>query len=252
MRPFFPNRLRPFLLILAAGACALTAQQVREQPPLYPGPFSIVPGVFVTPVPGLPFTATVIIESKVALEDGTTQTRLSQALIARDTNGRIRNERHALVPEGSQGMPPLLSVHVFDPTTRISTVMNPFTHIAQQRVIPLPVNHAAGPNAVAEDLGTTTLNGMPTHGTRIIHTIRGRSSGTGKPVTITDEFWYSDELHMNLLETHTDVRGGTQTVSILSIQREEPSPTLFEIPAGYKVVDLTPPPDSPAAQVAPR
>ena len=248
----FPTRSLPCLLLLATSVLSLPAQDVREQPPLYRGPISIVQGVFVTPIPGVPFTATVVIESKMPLPDGTTQTRLSQALIARDTNGRIRNERHALMPEGSQGTPPLLSAHIFDPATRISTVMNPFTRIAQQRVIPVPVNHAAGPNAVAEDLGTATLNGMPTHGTRITRTIRGRSSGTGKPVTITDEFWYSDELHMNLLETHTDPRGGTQTVSILSIQREEPSPTLFEIPPGYKVVDLTPPPDAPAAQFAPR
>ncbi len=248
MRPFFPIRPPHFFLILAAGACALPAQQVREQPPLYPGTFSVVPGVFVTPIPGVPFTATVVIESKQPLADGTVETRLSEVLIARDSSGRIRNERHAMVPEGFRGDPPLLLVHVFDPATRISYVMNPFTRIARQRVIQPAENYAPGPNQKTEDLGTTTLNGMQAKGTRISHTVPAQSSGTGKPVTVTDEFWYSDDLHMNLLETHTDLRGGTQTVSILSIKREEPSPALFEVPAGYKIVDLTPPADAPAAQ----
>ena len=173
-------------------------------------------------------------------------------MIARDSGGRIHNELHAMVPEGSHAVPPLLSVHIFDPATRISYMMNPFTRIASQRVIPPPVNYQVGRNAQTEDLGTTTLNGMQTRGTRISRIIPAQFSGTGKQVTITDEFWYSDDLHMNLLETHTDVRGGTQNVSILSIKRDEPSPALFEVPAGYKVVDMTPPPDAPAAQSGPR
>lgn len=251
MRLFSPFRSQSCLLLLAAAAAALSAQQVREQPPLYPGTFSNVPGVFVTPIPGVPFTATVVIESKQILPDGTTETKVSQVFIARDSGGRIRNERHAMMPEGFRGMPPLEGVHVFDPATRISYMMNPFTRIARERVIPPPVNYAPGRDTKSVDLGTTTLNGIQTRGTRINRTVPAQFSGTGKAVTVTDEFWYSEELHMNLLETHTDVRGGVQTVSILSIKREEPSAALFEVPAGYKVVDMTPPADAPAAQSSP-
>lgn len=251
MRLFSFFRSQSCVFLLAAAASALAAQQVREQPPLYAGPSSFVPGVFVTPIPGVPFTATVVIESKQLLGDGTTETKVSQVLIARDSGGRIRNERHAMMPEGFKGLPPLEGVHVFDPATRISTMMNPFTRIARERVIPPPVNYAPGPNTKTVDLGTTTLNGMQTKGTRISRTTPAQFSGTGKSVAVTDEFWYSDELHMNLLETHTDVRGGVQTVSILSIKREEPPATLFEVPAGYKVVDMTPPADAPAAQASP-
>jgi len=64
-------------------------------------------------------------------------------------------------------------------------------------------------------------------------------------VTITDEIWYSEELHMNLMEEHTDVRGGKQSVAILSIKRDEPAPSLFEVPTGYRIVDMTPPEGAP-------
>lgn len=98
-----------------------------------------------------------------------------------------------------------------------------------------------------EDLGFTTLNGFQANGTRVTRTVSAQTSGTGKPVEVVDEIWYSEELHMNLLERHTDVRGGVQTVAISTIERAEPSPALFEVPAGYKVVDVTPPAGAPAA-----
>jgi hypothetical protein len=88
---------------------------------------------------------------------------------------------------------------------------------------------------------------MQAKGTRITRTIPGQVSGTGKPVTMVDEIWYSEDLHMNLLERHTDVRGGTQTLAILSIERKEPPAALFEVPAGYKTVDMTPPANAPIA-----
>jgi hypothetical protein len=91
-----------------------------------------------------------------------------------------------------------------------------------------------------------TLNGMQAKGTLTTHTIPAQSSGTGKEVKITDEVYYSEDLHMNLYELHTDVRGGQQTVAILSIKTQEPDPALFELPPGYKIVDATLPENSPA------
>ena len=95
-----PRLLSLVFLITGAGMCA---QQVRETPPAYAGPFTLVPGVFVTPIGGAPFSATVVIKSQQPLSDGTVDTRVTQTLIARDSKGRIRNERHMLVPEGYSG-----------------------------------------------------------------------------------------------------------------------------------------------------
>ena len=235
-----------FNMILAAAAIA-PAQQIREQPPAYAGTFTMVPGVFVTPISGAPFSATVMIESKQPLADGTMETRVGQTQIARDSRGRIRNERHMLMPKGTEGTPPLVAVHVFDPATRISYIYNPATMIARQQLVPRTWREPELGNTKTEDLGYTTLNGMQAKGTRTTRVVPAEVSGTGKPVTVTDEVWYSEELHMNLMEEHTDVRGGKQTLAILSIKRDEPAPSLFEVPAGYKIVDLTPPPNAPVA-----
>jgi hypothetical protein len=234
-------------ILLLGGAAALCAQQVRETPPAYAGPFTLVPGVFVTPIAGAPFSATVVIESKQPLGDGTMETRVTQTVIARDARGRIRNERHMLMPEGTKGMPPLVSVHVFDPATRISYIYNPATMIARQQLVPPPAARPDLNDSKIEELGYTTLNGLQAKGTRTSRVVPAPASGTGAPVTVTDEVWYSEELHMNLMEVHTDLRGGKQTVAILSIQRDEPAPSLFEVPAGYKIVDMTPPPNAPIA-----
>ena len=78
-------------------------------------------------------------------------------------------------------------------------------------------------------------------------TIPAQASGTGAPVTVVDEYWYSEDLHMNLLVRHTDPRTGVQTVALSNINREEPPPAFFEVPEGYKTVDMTPPAGAPAA-----
>jgi hypothetical protein len=236
------------LALAAAGGVNTFGQAVQEQPPLYRGANTIVDGVFVTPIAGVPFTAMVMIKSQRTLEDGATETRMTQSSIARDSRGRIRNERHALMPETFHGAPPLIAVHIFDPATRISNIYNPATLISRQQVVPAPAQRIVVSNPNNEDLGITTLNDLQAKGTRVTRTIPGQFIGIGKPVEVTDEIWYSPDLHMNLLERHSDVRGGTQTVAILSIKREEPSPELFEVPAGYKIVDLTPPANAPVAR----
>jgi hypothetical protein len=38
-----------------------------------------------------------------------------------------------------------------------------------------------------------------------------------------------------------------QTISLSNIQREEPAQEFFEVPQGYKIVDMTPPADVLAA-----
>jgi hypothetical protein len=58
---------------------------------------------------------------------------------------------------------------------------------------------------------------------------------------VVDEYWYSPDLHVNLLLRHNDPRTGMQTVTLTDIKREEPAPEFFQIPDGYKNVDMTPP-----------
>jgi hypothetical protein len=238
--------------LLVAGIVALPAQQTSDNPPLYHGTETHVDGLFVTPVAGAPFSATVLIRSEQTMPDGTTVTKTTINLVGRDSRGRIHNERRALVPDSYHGTPRLIEVHIFDLQTRMNTFYDPVTRIARQRALPEPpkapnLRNASNPMVKVEDLESTNLDGFAATGLRRSTTIPAQASGTGAAVTVVDEYWYSEDLHMNLLVVHTDPRSGVQTVALSSIKREEPPQSFFEVPEGYKIVDVTPPPGAPAA-----
>src|ERR1700677_2999377 len=213
-----------------------------QAPPMYRGVQTHVDGVFVTPVPNEPLTAVAEVESTQTLDDGTPVSKKTFNNIARDSQGRIYNERRSMVPATSNATPELMSFHVFDPTTRLNTFLDPETHLARQSVFPerattQPVSRAPGPSPVVavrkqsgveeQDLGTQSMEGVVVR-------------GTGKAVVVTDEIWYSEELSLNMLVKHDDPRTGQQTVTITKVERSEPPAETFEIPAGYRVVDETP------------
>jgi len=238
--------------LLGAGFVALSAQQTSDNPPLYHGVQTHVDGVFVTPVAGAPFSATVLIRSEQTMPDGTSVTKTTINLIGRDSRGRIHNERRSLVPESFRGTPHLIEVHIFDLQTRMNTFYDPITRIARQRVLPEPpkapnLRISSNPLVKVEELDSTNLEGFAATGLRRSNTIPAQASGTGAAVTVVDEYWYSEDLHMNLLVRHTDPRTGVQTVALSNVIREEPPPAFFEVPEGYKIVDMTPPAGAPAS-----
>jgi hypothetical protein len=240
--------------MLAASFVSLHAQEANgDQPPLYGGIGIHVDGVFVTPVAGAPFSATATVQNRQTLPDGSSATESTINLIGRDSLGRIHNERRRMFSESFHGSPPLLEVHLFDPQTRVSAFYDPATRIARQRVLPEPSRETSpagppNPQVKLEDLGTTTLDGLDARGTRRTFTVPARLSGTGAPVEVTDEYWYSEDLHINILMRRTDPRYGVQTVAVMDVKREEPAPAFFEVPPGYKTVDVTPPPGAPAVR----
>ena len=244
--------LRFGLLCLFCTGMVRAQQTPATHPPDYPGVRMLIPGVFVTPIPGAPFSGTVEILSKQVLPDGSTLVRQTINHIGRNSAGVIHNERRKLEPPGFQGEPPLQIWHLFDPTTRLNTFLNPQTHIARQTVLAAPPaapeNSTPGTLVAEEsaedlktvDLGTQTVAGLILKGTRKQRTVPADRSGTGKQVTITDDYWYSEDLKVYLVLKHNDPRTGEQVVGIADAERKEPDAALFQVPAGYKVVDETP------------
>jgi len=197
------------------------------------------------------------LESKQTLPDGTTEVKKTINNIARDLQGRIYNERRKWMSPSVSGAPLLLSAHIYDPVTGLNTFLDPATRIARQtarftrevgqEVVAAPQEAKNGTpvaghdmRVTEEDLGTQYMENVSVHGNRTTKTILAAESGTGKPVVVSDEYWYSEELHLNMLVKHTDPRTGEQTVTVTHVDRNEPSSTTFQIPAGYKVVDETP------------
>lgn len=246
------RRNRAIKLISLAGLVALISplalaqQSVTSVPPPYRGVSEHVDGVFVTPVANVPFSATAELESVQILADGSSVEKKTINNIARDSAGRIYNERRRMVPSSFTGTPEVDQSHIYDPETRLNTFLDPATQIAHQSVLTKPL---AAPALVArvnsrsvqeEDLGSDIMENVAVRGTRRTRTISAQSSGTGQAVVVIDEYWYSDDLHLNMLVKHDDPRTGHQTVTVTHVTRAEPPETVFEIPSTYRVVDETP------------
>ena len=205
-------------------------------------------GVFVTPIPNVPLMAVVNTESSRILPNGTTLNQKTLSAIARDEHGRIFNEKRALVPTSETAPPPILVIHIYDPQTRTNTFIDPQGQVAWQNTlrrppatvppevgsIPLTGNSPASPYVKEQDLGTRRMEGVDVHGIRDTQTIPAEASG-GKDISVVDEYWYSEDLRLNMLVIHKDPRTGEQTTTVTQVSRSEPDPAIFEIPAGYKV-----------------
>jgi hypothetical protein len=108
---------------------------------------------------------------------------------------------------------------------------------------------AAGPEAAAADkvkaelrarsdqqqesLGTQLIEGVQAEGTRTTHTIPAGTIGNERPIQIVSERWFSPELQTVVMTKHSDPRMGETVYHLTNINRNEPSPTLFQAPADY-------------------
>lgn len=104
----------------------------------------------------------------------------------------------------------------------------------------------AGPNQArleaekkAESLGKQMIEGVMAEGRRLTLTIPAGAIGNTLPIEIVDEEWYSPELQMHLMTRHSDPRSGVTTYRMININRSDPDPSLFAVPAGYTINDET-------------
>ncbi|MCI0351572.1 MAG: DUF4412 domain-containing protein, partial [Acidobacteriales bacterium] len=56
-----------------------------------------------------------------------------------------------------------------------------------------------------------------------------------RPLEIVSERWYSRELGIFVMSRHSDPRLGENTYQVTNLKREEPDPSLFRVPADYKI-----------------
>src|ERR1700744_4894691 len=227
----FKDGLRfAFFLFLSMAASICYGQAASApMPPDYGGVNVRIAGVFVTPVANAPFSATVDIVSKQKLPDGSLNIRTSVAHIARDSSGRIYNERRVLVSPAFQGEPTLLSAHIYDPTTHLNTFLDPFSHLARQSIFtgsrqiaaidPTLGPHGGGVLTKQESLGEQTVGNTLLRGTKKIWPVPPAMSGTGSAVEIVDQYWYSPDLSVYLIVQHDDPRTGEQIVAVKDVNR---------------------------------
>jgi hypothetical protein len=212
-------------------------------------------GIFVTPIPNAPFSGTVRVERTIIQPNGTSQQLWSIREIARDHEGRIYNELRPLVAAAVTEVPPAMVVHLYDPQNRMTEYLYPAQKSYRMTILSRPpatdtAEDFASPAASAappseftrkEDLGYKTIAGLQAHGVRVTQTLTAAESGTGQEVTVTNEYWYSDALRLNLTTTHNDPRTGITTMTVTQIDRSDPNPALFQVPADYTMAGLATP-----------
>jgi hypothetical protein len=216
----------------------------------HPGAFAQRgPDIFVTPIPDAPFSAVIQVQRTLVQKGGVFNLRTVRE-IGRDSRGRIYNEKRQLLRVGDTATPELLGVLIYDPQTRISTHLDPRTHTFETGTVSRPPETVppallASPTGTnlpqnqyvkEEDLGVHEIDGVSAHGVRETQNIPAESSGTGQEVVITDEYWYAQDLRINLIVKHSDRRTGSVTMTVTHIARTDPDPARFTIPEGYKSI----------------
>ena len=58
-----------------------------------------------------------------------------------------------------------------------------------------------------------------------------------KPISIVIEVWTSPELKTIIYSKRSDPRMGDQTFRLTNISRTDPDPSLFTVPADFKIVE---------------
>jgi hypothetical protein len=223
------------------------------------------------PVAGAPYSAQSTTQRVQVLSDGNRIEQTTSGNVARDGQGRVRNEAMVAgitLPTGDT--PHLITMN--DPVAGYNYTLDSDHKIAFK--MPVPKNAPLGPkdapleigagnmagkqvqigitagpagnvitklgdpsdaNVTKTDLGKQTMEGVLVQGTRVTRTIPAGSIGNEQLIVITSETWYAPDLKVLVMSKSVDPRIGETTYRLTNIQRSEPSPALFEIPADYTI-----------------
>jgi hypothetical protein len=142
------------------------------------------------------------------------------------------------------GLPPgpglAVRAGTFDAPVAIRGVAGPANTVhLQPQMIAIQKNVIAAEDGQTqtEDLGSKTMEGVLATGTRSTLTIPAGQIGNDKPLSIVTEVWTSQELKSIIYSKRSDPRMGDQTFKLTNIVRAEPDPSLFIVPADFKILD---------------
>jgi hypothetical protein len=95
----------------------------------------------------------------------------------------------------------------------------------------------AGPNTKPApqtvSIGERRIEGLKVRGSRLEFTIAAGEVGNEQPITVRTDQWFSPDLRVVVASTHNDPMIGEQTYRLEQINRAEPDPALFTVPADY-------------------
>jgi hypothetical protein len=222
-------------------------------------------------VSGAPYCAQITSEFTQTLQDGNKIDRKNVTNVCRDGQGRTRTEQ--TLPKigqysASNGAPQVIFIN--DPVSGVNYVLDPAHKTARKMVRPNaqggpgrgpggPGRGPAGPggnppqnnggtngpqrgrnnNSSSQSLGQMNIEGILVNGTLVTRTIPAGQVGNQSPIQVTSERWYSPDLKVNLLVKNNDPMRGQNTTTVSNINRNEPDPSLFQVPSDYTIQDMS-------------
>jgi hypothetical protein len=103
-----------------------------------------------------------------------------------------------------------------------------------------PASKPARPGPHVEALGERDIDGVMAEGTRVTTTTPAGTAGNDRELRHVTEQWISPELQIRLEQTLDQPLLGKTTEVISELTRNEPDPSLFQVPPGYTVVEPKP------------
>lgn len=251
-------------LCLSASAQGTLTMTVQAPPPP-DGMFVEVGGVLVGPPTGIKGQPYSLVEKTTqvrTLVDGTTITTRREQHRVRDSEGRVRVESGTV----EDGQFELQTVSLMDPVARTMTTLfvNGKTAIVRHyppltpQAAPTPPTpeqqaHTAAmqaraeayrkkpmPKFSSEDLQPETIAGLYATGRRHTIVIPAGRAGNDRDIHVVEDTWTSPDLKIMMRNTVDDPQSGKTTTEVTELERNEPDPALFQIPADYKVTERTP------------
>jgi hypothetical protein len=252
-------RSRLGALFLSAFLVVCNGQKLfsQETPGVYKtsdgGTREVLESIFIPPITNAPFSLTLETEWSRPLSGGGSVTVVNRRHIMRDSAGRIYQERWILVPKGGKIESTMNWIQISYPekhlyyncdTASKQCKRMPYDHSISAVYKPLIGTSGALPDGSGirkhEDLGTGSTAGVATVGYRDTTIVNPGVWGNDQPMTTTREFWYSQQLGINLVSTLDSPQTGKQVFTVAEITTSEPDPQFFSIPEGYTEADAKP------------
>lgn len=160
----------------------------------------------------------------------------------------------------------LIIVEIVDPVGRFRYILDPYNHVAHRfappegakgsaqyvdgtRAVPQGANatptlratpappQTDRPGVSTESLGSQVIEGVNAEGQKTTTTLPIGMMGNDRPLVRVMESWFSPELRITVLTKNSDPRMGESVTQLRNIDRSEPDPALFRVPADYQIVD---------------
>jgi len=205
--------------------------------------------ITILPKPGAPFSAVVVTEWTRLLEDGSTTTMKNHRVVARDSEGRIFQERRYLSPTGDKDETELRALQYSDPVkheyydcdvSRRTCLVYRYNRRSEVGAnLPAKTTLPGGRGTVTrEDLGEKTIEGVGAVGSRKTIMINPGEDGYQHAEPTVKEFWYSPQLEVNVVTKRFEPRGGAQNFQLKQVSVDEPSAALFVPPSDYRIIPM--------------